>query len=188
MVNDKCKEEVFHHMEDALAVLLKGLKDYKDGESNGDRAELLDGIANCQIGSRNAMMGLLLWDIPMGASHAIGHQLGSVCGVMHGVTSCIMLAPVLRYTASRSEKQKQVQQRVLGIWNKALKSEEQSLADAVEKFVQELGLPSTLKEVGINKQEDIDRVAESTLTDVFGAMIGTGGKEDVLAILDSAKG
>jgi hypothetical protein len=31
-------------------------------------------------------------------------------------------------------------------------------------------------------------VAESTLTDVFGAMEGMGGKDDVLAILESAKG
>jgi alcohol dehydrogenase class IV len=188
MVNDQCTEVVFCHMEDALAVLLTGLRDYKDGESAGNHMELLDGISNCQIGSRNAMMGLLLWKVPMGASHAIGHQLGSVCGVMHGITSCIMLAPVLRYTASKSGKQKQVQERVLGIWNKVLKCEEKSLADAVEKFVKNLGLPSTLREVDVVKQEDIDKVAESTLTDVFGAMEGMGGKEDVLAILESAKG
>ena len=188
MVNDQCNEVVFRHMEDALAVLLKGLRDYKDGESAGNHTELLDGISNCQVGSRNAMMGLLLWKVPMGASHAIGHQLGSVCGVMHGITSCIMLAPVLRYTASRSDKQKQAQDRVLGIWNKVLKCDEQSLADAVEKFVKRLELPATLREVGVVKQEDIDKVAESTMTDVFGAMEGMGGKEDVLAILDSAKG
>jgi alcohol dehydrogenase class IV len=188
MVNEKCPQDAFYHMEDALAVLLKGLQDYKDGEKGDNRGELLHGIADCQIGSRNAMMGLLLWDVPMGASHAIGHQLGSVCGVMHGITSCIMLAPVLRYTSSRSDKQKKLQDRVLAVWNKSLRCEEQNLADAVEKFVKSLGLPSTLREVGVEKQEDIEKVAESTLTDVFGAMEGMGGKDDVLAILESAKG
>jgi alcohol dehydrogenase class IV len=188
MVSDQCKEDVFRHMEDALAVLLKGLVDYKHNEGNGNHAEFLDGISNCQIGSRNAMMGLLLWKVPMGASHAIGHQLGSVCGVMHGITSCIMLAPVLRYTASKSDQQNQVQERVLGIWNKILKSEEQSLANAVENFVKNLGLPSTLKEVGVVKPEDILKVAESTITNIFGAMEGMGGKDDVPAILESAKG
>ena len=188
MVNENCKEEVFRHMEDALAVLLRGLKDYKNGETQGNRAELLDGIEDCQIGSRNAMMGLLLWNVPMGLSHAIGHQLGSVCGVMHGVTSCIMLAPVLRYIASKSDRQNQVQERVLGIWNKVLKSEEPSLADAVSNFVKFLGLPRTLREVGVVKQEDIDKVAEQTLTDVFGAAEGMGEKEDILTILDAAKG
>jgi alcohol dehydrogenase class IV len=188
MLHEKCTEEVFHHMEDTLAVLLKGLRDYKNGESDSNRSELLDGISNCQMGARNAMMGLILWSVPMGLSHAIGHQLGSVCGVMHGVTSCIMLAPVLRYNASKSERQREVQQRVLEIWNKAIECDEPSLADAVANFVRHLGLPSTLEEAGVTRQEDIDKVAERTMTEVFGAMEGMGGKEDVLAILASAKG
>lgn len=73
MVNEECTQEVFHHMENALAILLKGLRNYKDGESEGNRIELLDGISQCQLGSRNAMMGLLLYDIGMGPFHAIGH-------------------------------------------------------------------------------------------------------------------
>ncbi|KAF1847108.1 Dehydroquinate synthase-like protein [Cucurbitaria berberidis CBS 394.84] len=186
MVNEKCTQDAFDHMEDALTILLKGLKDYQDGASEGNRDELLEGIGDCQLGSRNAMMGLLLWGVPMGASHTIGRQLGSVCGVMHGVTSCIMLAPVLRHTYSKSEQQKEVQQRVLNIWNEILKLEETSLADAVEHFVKYLELPSTLREVGIESQEDIDKVAESTLTDALQDLVG--GKEAVLDILNMAKG
>lgn len=188
MLNEKCTEQIFYHMEDALGTLLKGLRDYKEGESNEKYSVILEGIANCQLGSRNAMMGLLRWDIPMGLSHAIGHQLGSICGVMHGITSCIMLAPALRYTASKSDKQKEVQQRVLKIWNRALYSEETNLSDAVCNFVKYLGLPSTLKEAGVEKQDDIDKVVESTMTDVFGAMEGMGGKDDVVAIVNAAKG
>ncbi|KAJ4362507.1 hypothetical protein N0V83_010601 [Neocucurbitaria cava] len=187
MVNvEKCPQDAFNHMEEALEILLKGLKDYKDGESEGDRAELLEGISHCQLGSRNAMMGYLLWHVPMGASHAIGHQLGSICGVMHGVTSCIMLAPVLRYTYSKSEKQREVQQKVLDIWNKTMHWEEKSLADAVERFVKYLELPSTLKDVGVERQDVIEKVAESTLTDVLKDNVDS--KEAVLEILDSARG
>ena len=189
MVNDKCTTEIFYHMEDALAILLRGLKDCKEGENQGNHDEVVDGISQCQLGSRNAMMGLLLWSIPMGPSHAIGHQLGSICGVMHGVTSCIMMAPVLRYTYERSEKQKEVQKKVLDIWNKVLKTEEKNLADAVGNFVKMLELPHTLKEAGVTKDEDIDRVAESTLTDVFGAQERlVGNKDQVLEILNSARG
>lgn len=169
-------------------MLLRGLREYKDSENDDERSELLGGIAMCQLGARDAMMGLLLWNVPMGLSHAIGHQLGSICGVMHGVTSCIMLAPVLRHTATKSEKQKEAQQRVLEVWKKVLGYDEASLADAVTRFVKYLGLPSTLEEASVEKQEDIDKVAESTLTDVFGAMQGMGGKEDVAAILESARG
>ena len=189
MVNNHCKCEAFHHMEDALAILLQGLKGYKDGESQGDHEDLITGVSQCQLGSRNAMAGLLLWGIPMGPSHAIGHQLGSICGVMHGVTSCIMLAPVLRYTYERSERQKEVQKKVLDIWNKALKTEDKSLADAVENFVKSLQLPHTLKDVDVVNDENIEKVAESTLTDVFGAQEGVvGSKDQVLEILNFARG
>lgn len=189
MVNKQCKTDTFHHMEDALAILLRGLKDYRDSENQGNHDELVDSISRCQVGSRNAMMGLLLWRIPMGPSHAIGHQLGSICGVMHGVTSCILLAPVLRYTYERSERQKEAQGKVLYIWNKVLKAEEKSLADAVENFVKLLELPHTLNEVGVVNDEDIEKVAESTLTDVFGAQQGlVEDKDQVLKILNFARG
>jgi alcohol dehydrogenase class IV len=187
MVNEKCTKDVFRHMEDALATLLVGLKEYKEGESKGDHTELLDGISQCQLGSRNAMMGLLLWKTPMGLSHAIGHQLGSVCGVMHGVTSCIMLAPVLRYSLERNESQRKAQEDVLALWNKTLEWKEESLANAINKFVRMVALPSTLKEVGVEKDEDIDQVADHTLTDIMGAGEGVS-KQDVRRILESARG
>jgi alcohol dehydrogenase class IV len=187
MVNEKCTQEVFDHMSDSLETLLKGLKEYKTGEDKGERAELLDGISDCQLGSRNAMMGLLLWKTPMGLSHAIGHQLGSVCGVMHGVTSCIMLSSVLRFSYENNEKQRKAQEDVLAVWNKTLEWEEKSLADAVNEFVRMLELPSTLKEVGIDKAGEIDKVADHTLTDIIG--VGEGvDKEAVLEILNMSRG
>jgi alcohol dehydrogenase class IV len=187
MVNEKCTQEVFDHMSDSLETLLKGLNEYKNGEEKGERAELLDGISDCQLGSRNAMMGLLLWKTPMGLSHAIGHQLGSVCGVMHGVTSCIMLASVLRFSYEKNGKQRKAQQDVLAVWNKALEWEEKSLADAVNKFVRMLELPSTLTEVGIDNDEEIDKVADHTLTDIIG--VGEGvSKEAVVEMLNMARG
>lgn len=189
MVNDQCKCDAFYHMEDALCVLLKGLKDYREGKNKNDHDQLIDGIHQCQLGSRNAMMGLLLWNIPMGPSHAIGQQLGSICGVMHGLTSCIVLAPVLRYTAERNDKQKEVQAKVLKIWNKYLKTEDGSLTDAVANFVKMLDLPHTLREVGVTNDENIEKVAESTMTDVFRAQEGlVENKDQVLEILNMARG
>ena len=126
----------------------------------------------------------------MRPSLAIGHQLGSICGIMHGVTSCIMLAPVLRYTAEHNDKQKEVQAMVLKIWNKYLKTDEKSLADAVENFVKMLDLPHMLKEVGVTNDEDIEKVAESTLTDVFHIedhKYLVGNKDQVLMILNMAR-
>lgn len=189
MVNDQCGLDAFHHMEDALAVLLKGLKDCREGENKDDHGELVHDTSQCQLGSRNAMVGLLLWNIPMGLSHAIGHQLGIIRGVTHGIASCITLAPVLRHAYERSDKQKVVQAKVLEIWNKILKANEQSLADAVENFVEMLGLPHTLKEVGLIKDEDIEKVAERTMKDVLEVQEGIlQDKNLILDILNMARG
>ena len=68
-------KEVHEHTEKGLRLLLKGLREYKAGKGKGDETELLDGISECQYGAREAIMGFLIWRVPMGASHAIGHQV-----------------------------------------------------------------------------------------------------------------
>jgi alcohol dehydrogenase class IV len=186
--NPSCNEAAASHMDDALRTLSKGLKEFKGGQEKGDRKQLLRGISDCQMGSRQAMMGLLIHKIPMGPSHAIGHQLGSGKGVMHGVTSCVMLAPVLRYMQQKGQ-QEQAQAQVLKVFNETLGWQEKTAADAVEKLVKELELPSSLKEVGVKEQRDLEHIAEMTMTDVWGGgepQIKT--KEEVLKILDLARG
>ncbi|OCL02301.1 maleylacetate reductase [Glonium stellatum] len=185
MCNKLSHEEANQHMEAGLRSLIKGLKEYREGGEARNREELLRGITECQIGSREAMMGILIWRIPMGPSHAIGHQLGSVAGVMHGVTSCIMLAPVLRYTKSTNAE---AQARVLKVFNETLGWEEKEAADAISHFVKLLGLPTTLAEVGVTEESQIEKVAEKTMTDAWGGskrQLET--KEEVMQILNMAR-
>lgn len=158
-------KEVHVHTEKGLRALLKGLKEYKEGKDRGDDSELLGGISQCQYGAREAIMGLIVHRVPLGPSHAIGHQLGSVAGVLHGETSCVMLAPVLRYTKDRSSR---AQEKVLGIFNETLGWHEKEAADAVHRFVKMLGLPTTLSEVGVKTDEQVRKVAEKAVTDVWG--------------------
>lgn len=165
---------------------MKGLPAYQAGKSRGDSGgeseELLEGITECQYGARDALSGYLLYKVPFGPSHAIGHQLGSVGGVMHGVTSCIMLAPVLRYTASWNPA---AQAKILGIFNEVLGWEEKSAGDAVERFVGVLGLPTRLGEVGIVREEQFESIAEKTMTDVLAKNPGhLEKKEQALEILE----
>lgn len=51
----------------------------------------------CQMGVVDAVSAVSS-GVPMGASHAIGHQLGPL-GVSHGETSCILLPAVCKYNA-----------------------------------------------------------------------------------------
>ena len=185
MCNKLSHEEANQHMETGLRFLIKGLKEYEEGRDAMNRKELLHGISECQVGSREAMMGFLIWRIPLGPSHAIGHQIGSVADVMHGVTSCIMLAPVLRYTKSQNAE---AQARVAKIFNETLGWEEKEAADAVSRFVKLLGLPTTLSEVGVTEESQIEKIAEKTLTDAWGgAKRQLETKEEVMEILNAAR-
>lgn len=175
MCNDRSWEddvkEVNVHTEKGLRCLLKGLRAYKEGKERGDESELLNGISECQYGAREAIMGLVIHRVPLGPSHAIGHQLGSVAGVLHGETSCVMLAPVLRYTRSRASR---AQAKVLEIFNETLGWQEKEASDAVHRFVKMLGLPTTLSEVGVKTDEQVRKVAEKAVNDVWG-----GGKRQM---------
>ncbi|GJN75612.1 hypothetical protein PLICBS_009717 [Purpureocillium lilacinum] len=116
--------------------------------------------------------------------------LGAVANVMHGITSCIMLAPVLRWQAANlsNPHYKATQAKILGIFNETLSWQETSAADAVERFVKSLGLPTTLRDVGVVSDEEVRRIADKTMTDVWG-----GGKrqmefENVMEVLNSVRG
>lgn len=80
LCNVKCHEEAASHFEKGLTCLLKGLVQYHAGLEKRDddgnaREELLKGISECQLGSRETLLPFMKWSVSFGASHAIGHQL-----------------------------------------------------------------------------------------------------------------
>lgn len=181
----KCEEhpDAQRWCEQALMDLSKGLVEYKNGRG-GDKDELIRGISKCQAGSRMALMSLLVYRIPMGASHAIGHQLGSVAGVMHGITSCIMLPAVLRHTNSSTLE---AQKRIVKVFNKSMEWQEEDAANCVARLVKLVGLPSSLKEVGVTSKEQIEKIIDGTMTDIafsFGAVMT---RQEVSQIVYSAR-
>ena len=92
------------------------------------------------------LAGVGLGTVSHGASHGIGYILGSLCGVPHGYTSCVMLPAVLTYNA----KQQAGRQEAI---NDALGRNEQSAGDSVKALVAKLGLPTTLRDVGVTKEQ-----------------------------------
>ena len=108
-------------------------------------ADDLDARLDCQLAVWLAMQGRQ-GGINMGASHAIGHVLGGSCDVPHGHTSCVMLAPVLRYNRSvNAERQRLVAE--------AMGHPGEDAADVIAQFVAELGQPGKLSEVGVTRDQ-----------------------------------
>lgn len=128
----------------------------------------------CMLGVVEALRGLKA-GVPMGASHGIGHQLGPL-GVGHGETSCVMLPSVLRYNARHGgEWLREQQAKILAVfWEDKSVADalgrrghapgDGSLGDVVAAFVAALGLPGTLKDVGV-KPEQFERLARNSMAD-----------------------
>lgn len=178
----------------SLKSLIRGLKVYKDGlvagKSTTDES-ILQAISDCQRGARESCIGVLVYKSTVGPSHAIGHQLGSVAGVQHGLTSCICLPATLRYAKKNIDNlyfRVAGQQTVLEMFNTEMGWEETEAGDAVEKYYRSLGLPTKLSEVGVTDEEVIREVAVKTMTDVWrGGPKQIESPEGIMELLQTAR-
>lgn len=158
---------------EALKLLLIGL--LKTVEDPQD----LEARLQTQLGSNLSLMSLAQ-RVVKGASHGIGHQLGPL-GVGHGHTSCVLLPTVMKYNASHAKDARndvlQLQAKVKSImWNlpevsevlkaQGLKEDGSDLGDALRAVFNKLGMPSTLKEVGVGR-EKLDALVVTSLNDYY---------------------
>lgn len=137
----------------ALRLLVEGLPRVK--ADPGD----LEGRLKCQVGAWQSMISII-GGVPMGASHAIGHILGGTCNVPHGYTSCVMSPYVLAWNAEHDDS---LQRRI----RDCLGGTHATAADCLDAFIRSLGMPRTLKEVGV-EADQFQKVAEYTMLDIWG--------------------
>jgi len=157
-----------------LQLLSHGLRQVKRDPSN------LQARLDCQLGVWLSSTGIMR--VPMGASHGIGHQLGAVAGVAHGHTSCILLPAVMRYNVSvNADRQKLIAQ--------ALGSPDQPAHALLTSFIQDLGMPTTLQEVGV-KRSQFQAIANGAVHNIFvrANPRSIDSASQVLEILDSCWG
>lgn len=135
------------HFLQAMSMLAKSLPHVKSDPTSLD-ARLLNfqsvWLACCGIGT-----------ITHGASHGIGYILGSLCGVPHGYTSCVMLPAVLEW----NRVEHPIKHSTIA---KALGSNSPSASKAVRELVSRIGLPTTLRDVGVKKKQ-LDEIAKRAI-------------------------
>ena len=157
----------------ALRLLAAGLPAVKANAAD------LEARLNCQMGAWMSIMGAHN-GVPMGASHGIGHVLGGTAGVPHGYTSCVMLPHVLRFNApENADRQKWV--------SEGLGRPNETAGDAVAALIAGLGLPATLRDVGV-KPEQLDEISVGSMHDrwVHTNPRKINGPAAVRALLDAA--
>jgi alcohol dehydrogenase class IV len=156
----------------ALRLLSQSLPQNARAESE------LDARLDSQIGVWLACAGLNR--VPYGASHGIGHQLGAVAGVPHGFTSCVMLPHVLAYNEPSTEST----QRLIA---EALGKPEQSASAAVADLIKSLGMPTRLRDVGVERKH-FSAIASGSLLNpwVRANPRRIDSEEQILEILEQA--
>ncbi|MFA5970677.1 MAG: iron-containing alcohol dehydrogenase [Sphingomonas sp.] len=107
----------------------------------------------CQLGAWMAISGPAS-GVPAGASHAVGRVLGGAFGVAHGETSCVMLPAALNWNRGYDDG---AQARVA-----ALMGHDGPAANAVAALVADLGLPGSLRAVGV-APDAFGEIADKTL-------------------------
>lgn len=161
------------HAAESLRLLAAGLP-----RVHADPADL-DARMQCLHGAWLAMTGIAA-GVPLGASHGIGHQLGSTCGVQHGHTSCVLMPTVMRFNAA-------VVAGALARVSEALGRPGAPAADLVAALIRSLDMPATLSAVGVGRDQ-FPRIVEAALLDrwVHSNPRTVKGRDDILAILEAA--
>ena len=134
----------------ALRLLSAGLPRVK--ADAGD----LEARRKCLMGAWMSMVGIVT-GTRLGASHAIGHILGGTAGVPHGHTSCVMLPYVLQWNESVNGARQADIAAALG-------QEGASAADILDRFIASLGMPRSLRDVGVAEAQ-LPQLAENCMLD-----------------------
>ncbi len=140
-------------------VCLQGLRYLHDGllrtKENPNDAEAR---LNCQLGSWLSAFGLQA-RVPMGASHAIGHVLGGTCDVPHYFCTAVMMPSVLRYNRPATEAAQKSIATALG-------ARGQDASEAFAAFVDKLGLPRRLIDVGVS-EDRFELISKNAMLSIF---------------------
>jgi alcohol dehydrogenase class IV len=89
--------------------------------------------------------GIGLAAVSVMPSHPLGRVLGATFGVGHGITSCVLLPAAIDWMAT------QAPERVVPLCQAFGVGQEGEVGDACRELIRVLGLPTTLREAGLDE-------------------------------------
>ncbi|MBI1394318.1 MAG: iron-containing alcohol dehydrogenase [Alphaproteobacteria bacterium] len=92
--------------------------------------------------------------LTMGASHGLGYLLGTLGGVPHGLTSCVLLPETIRWNTQTCPQPAALVAEALG---------EKSAHDGIVSLLEDLGLPHRIGTLNVDKAI-LDSIAKHALT------------------------
>jgi alcohol dehydrogenase class IV len=98
-------------------------------------------------------------------AHAFGHLVGSIYRIPHGVACGIALPYAMEYNIVVSADRLAMIAEAMGVNTKGMSVSQAAIAavDAVKELIKDVSLPTTLKQVGVSR-DDLPKLAEQATT------------------------
>ena len=165
----------------AIELIAKNLRGSVAGE-----AQAREGMALGQY-----VTGMAFSNVGLGVVHGMAHPLSAFYNTPHGVANAVLLPYVMEFNAEYTNEKFREIARAMGVKDVDRMSPadyRKAAIDAVRQLSKDVGIPQTLKEIGV-KKEDLEALAEAAMADVC-----TGGnprpctKELILNVYKKAFG
>ncbi|OOM81157.1 lactaldehyde reductase [Clostridium sp. BL-8] len=141
----------------AIEIISRSLRSAVNNEPKG-REDMALGQYVAGMGFSNVGLGIV---------HGMAHPLGAFYDTPHGIANAVILPYVMEYNAEATgEKYREIARAmgVQGVDNMSQEEYRKAAIDAVKKLSEDVGIPKTLKEIGV-KEEDLKALAESAMAD-----------------------
>ncbi len=112
--------------------------------------------------------GMAFSNVGLGVVHGMAHPLSAFYDTPHGVANAVLLPYVMEFNASYTgEKFREIARAmgVKGVDEMTPEQYRQAAIEAVKRLSKDVGIPQTLKEIGV-KREDLEALAEAAMADV----------------------
>ena len=146
----------YHPMADGIAIEgVRLVKNWlpiavKDGKNLAARANMM--VA--------ASMGATAFQKGLGAIHSLSHPVGAIYDTHHGLTNAVVMPYVLEFNRQAIEEKMTRLAAYIGLLNPGFKS----VMDWVLALRKEIGIPHTLKDIGVG-MEKLDLLSEMAAVD-----------------------
>ena len=142
----------------AIAIIARSLRASVKGDAQGG-----EDMALAQY-----VAGMGFSNVGLGLVHGMAHPLGAFYGTAHGVSNAVLLPHVMAYNAEHTGEKLRDIAVALGVPEAATMSIEDARSaaiQAVKKLCKDVGIPSTLRELGV-LESDIPALAIEAFADV----------------------
>ncbi|OCL21481.1 lactaldehyde reductase [Gilliamella sp. wkB171] len=142
----------------AIEVISRSLRDSVKGIAKGSE--------DMALGQYIAGMGFS--NVGLGLVHGMAHPLGAFYSTPHGVANAVLLPHIMDYNAEFTGDKYRDIAKAMGVADTekmTITQARQAAVDAVKQLNKDVGIPATLKDIGV-KLEDIPALAQAAFDDV----------------------